>query len=69
MLQVQPFRPFRIRLTDSRALQVNHSEYVSLHPGEPILVYWSESGGFEIISLDQIVALEAGPKAVAKTAK
>ncbi|MDB6038506.1 MAG: hypothetical protein JWM99_2347 [Verrucomicrobiales bacterium] len=69
MLQVQTFRPFRIRLTDSRALQVNYSEYVALHPGEPILVYWSETGGFEIISLDQIVALEAGPRAAGKAAK
>ena len=69
MLQVQPFRPFKIRLADQRALLVNHSEYVPLHPGEPVMVYWSEKGGFEIISLDQIASLEATPKSQVKTSR
>ena len=52
-------QPISIRLTDGRAILVSHPEFVGLpHDGQSFM-YFPETGGWQILFLNQIVSVDA----------
>ncbi len=56
--RAQPFRPYRIHLTDGRHLDVAHPEFLARSPsGRTATVYTSDEGS-EVIDLLLVTSLE-----------
>jgi hypothetical protein len=57
-IRATPFRPFRLRLADGRALHVPHPDYISLAPNGRQLVVYSLESRMSILEPLLIVSLE-----------
>ena len=52
-------QPIAIRLTDGRSLVVAHPEFLGLpHDGESFM-YFPDSGGWQMLFLDQVVSVDS----------
>ncbi len=56
--RAQPFQPFIIHMADGRGIRVDHPEFMALSPAGRAAVVFDKDGGFEIIDLLLITALE-----------
>lgn len=57
--QARPFRLFRLFLSDSRSLLVEHAEYLARSPnGRTIAVFDTQDGSFEAIDLLHVTSLK-----------
>ncbi len=54
LLHAQPFRPFRVHITDGRTLEVPHPDFALLTRGHDMLVIDTEDEGLEMVNVDQI---------------
>jgi hypothetical protein len=54
LLHAQPFRPFRVHITDGRTLEVPHPDFTLLTRGHDMLVIDTEDEGLEMVNLDPI---------------
>jgi len=59
-LKGEPFRPFDIRLSDGRELDVSHPDFASLAPANWQLVIWQQRGGFDFVDIGSITSLHFG---------
>lgn len=61
--EVNPFRPFKIRLSDGRSLRVPHRDYLSLSPGGRTVIVYHADEAFSIIDLFLVaeLAMESAP--------
>jgi hypothetical protein len=61
MLQIEPFRPFRLVLGDGRQFRIDHRELLVLTPGERIAILFepgTEDSSFMMIDLRHVATLE-----------
>lgn len=56
--RAQPFQPFIIHMADGRGIRGDHPEFMALSPAGRAAVVFDKDGGFEIIDLLLITALE-----------
>ncbi len=66
-LHAQPFRPFRVILTNGHAHEVRHSEFFMLLPGTAIIGHPDAAAGndlFTIVDLSHIAELQPLASAV-----
>ena len=54
LLRAQPFRSFRVHVSDGRALEVPHPDFALLTHGHEMLVIDTEDDGLEMVNVDQI---------------
>jgi hypothetical protein len=57
LLHAQPFRPFRVHITDGRTLEVPHPDFALLTRGHDMLVIDTEDDGLEMVNMDQIARI------------
>jgi hypothetical protein len=57
----RPFRPFQLRLADSRMLAVPHPEHLAYAPGTRTAAIAQDDGTFEIVDLLLVVGIEFPP--------
>jgi hypothetical protein len=58
MLRRQPFQPFAIRLSDGRAFDIAHPDFLFVTPKASLVHYVSEDDRSQFINPDQIVSCE-----------
>lgn len=51
-------RPFLIRLTDGRSLEVSHPEFIAFPREEGTFVFFPPEGGLILVSLPQVVSVD-----------
>jgi hypothetical protein len=54
LLHAQPFRAFRVHVSDGRALEVPHPDFALLTRGHEMLVIDTEDDGLEMVNVEQI---------------
>ncbi len=59
-IRMAPFRPFSVRLADGGTVAVRHPEMVALHPTGRTTVVIQPNGGWHVIDLLLVTALEYG---------
>jgi len=57
--------PFVIRLTDGQVLPVKHPEFMGFPRDAGSFVYFPETGGIQIIALNQVVTLDVATQPAA----
>ncbi|MEK7675553.1 MAG: hypothetical protein AAB676_06950 [Verrucomicrobiota bacterium] len=67
MREVTPFRPFKIHLTDGRALPVATPDHLFLFPTHAEILVVMPDGGFHFVDPAQIASLSGRPKAARTT--
>jgi hypothetical protein len=58
LLQAQPFRPFRLRTADGKAIPVLHQEIVFLEPKADVVIVTKEKGGFYLMEASAVTQAE-----------
>jgi len=61
LYHANPFRPFKIHLSDGRAIPVKQPEYILPDPTGRTVIVYQPDGSFHIIELLLVSALEVGP--------
>ena len=62
LLHAQPFRAFRVHVSDGRALEVPHPDFALLTRDHEMLVIDTEDDGLEMVNVDQIARFSIGRK-------
>jgi hypothetical protein len=59
LLKEQPFKPFTLRLTDGRSLEVSHPDFLLLPQGDrnTTVVYARPDGLFDWVYLKQVISI------------
>ena len=61
MLQIEPFRPFRLVLGDGRQFRIDHREWLVLTPGDRTAILFEpgdNDSSFMMIDLHHVATLE-----------
>jgi len=53
-LRAQPFRPFRIYLTDQREFEVRRPELAFVHPRDHWVMLTEDDGSYELLDMPRI---------------
>ncbi len=59
-LHAAPFKPFRLRMPDGRALPVPHPDFIAIDPNGLTAVLYKENGGFWTVDLISVSDLDPG---------
>lgn len=58
VIKAQPFQPFTLGLADGRIIPVPHIDYISLSPGGWTAIIWKDQGGYFLVDVASVTALE-----------
>lgn len=62
LLDAEPFRPFRIRMADGRAIPVRHREFLASSPTGRTITVFQPDDSLNIIDVMLITDLELSPR-------
>jgi hypothetical protein len=59
-LNLQPFRPFTIRMADGRSFEVSHPDFVALSPSGRTVIVFQPDESFSVLDLLLMSELQVG---------
>ena len=58
----EPFKPFRLHISDGRNIPVDRAEYLSISPAGRKIAVWEQDDGFHVIDIPMITEFEYSEK-------